>query len=205
MARLLAISQEHVPVIRKVEDFLSFVEDKIYPIDEVRYSNAGILLVGLAIKHAYEKKVHHPIDYDDILRRYIINNVGMNSFSASRPRNAKFNLNDPIAPFIVGSPAGGYWLTSKDLAKFGQWIYRKTHIDPEFKRLIEKYGQEFYYADQQVIAHGGAIPSSMAFFSVSLQTGAIQATLSDQPPTLASDLKEMIIRHMFSKKIIINS
>lgn len=197
----LAISQGRIPVIKQIEDFLPFIEDKTYPIGEERYSNVGILLVGFAIKHAYEKKVHQSVDYNHILQRYIINKVGMNSFSPWKPQNARFNLNDPIAPFIVGSPAGGYWITSQDLAQFGQWLYRKAHADANFRRLIEKYGQEFYYADRQVIAHGGGIPSSMAFFSVSLKTGAIQATLSDQPPTQASDLKEMIIRHMFSKKI----
>lgn len=197
-----AISQGHVPVIKQAEDFLPFVEDKTFPVGTARYSNAGILLVGLAIKHAYEKKLNRPIDYDDILQKFIIKKVGMPSFSPWKPKNGKFNLNDPIAPYIVGSPAGGYWVTAYDLAKFGQWLYKKCYSDPEFKKLIIKYGQEFYNADSQTIVHGGGIPSSMAFLSVSLKTGAILALASDQPPAQASDLKEMIQRHILSRKIL---
>lgn len=197
----LAISQGHIPSIKQAEDFLPFVEDKAFPIGEFRYSNAGILLVGLAIKHAYEKKFHEPIDYHDILQKYIIGKVGMPSFSPWKPQNGKFNLNDPVAPYIVGSPAGGYWVTAEDLARFGQWIYKKSYADPAFKKLIEQYGQEFYDADRQIIVHAGGIPSSMAFFSVSLKTGGILSFVSNQPPPQASDLKEMIQRHIFSKKI----
>lgn len=196
----LAISQGHVPVIKHAEDFLPFVDDKTFPIGEYRYSNAGILLVGLAIKHAYEEKIHHSIDYDDILKKYIIDEVGMTSFTPWKPQNGQYNLADPVAPYIVGSPAGGYWMNSEDLAKFGQWIYKKSRSDSAFKKLIQKYGQEFYYTDNQSIVHGGGIRSSMAFFSVSLKTGAILSFVSNQPPPQASDLKEMIMRHMFSKK-----
>ncbi len=197
----LAISQGHVPTIKHTEDFLPFVDSETFPIDETRYSNVGILLVGLAIKHAYEKKFHQMVDYNDILQDYIINPVGMHSFSPWRPQNSKYNLNDPIAPQIVGSPAGGYWMTASDLAKFGQWIYKKTRADNCFKMLIEKYGQEFYVADRQLIVHAGGLPSSMAFLSISLKTGGIISICSDQPPVEASDLKEVLIMHMFSKAI----
>lgn len=196
-----AISQGHIPIIKRTEDFLPFVEDKVFPIGEYRYSNAGMLLVGLAIQHAYEKKFHRRTDYNDILKRYLIQKVGMPSFSAWKPDNGKFNANDAIAPYIVGSPAGGYWVSAEDLAKFGQWLYNKSYTDPAFKKLIETYGQEFYYPDRHTIVHAGGIPSSMAFFSVSLKTGAIISMLSDQPPAQASDLKEMIIEHIFSKKV----
>jgi CubicO group peptidase (beta-lactamase class C family) len=197
----LAISQGKIPVIKQAEDFLPFVEDKTFPIGEYRYSNAGILLVGLAIKHAYEKKFQQPINYDEILQKYIITKVGMPSFSPWKLENGKYNLNDPVAPYIVGSPAGGYWVTAEDLAKFGRWIYKKSYTDPAFKKLIERYGQEFYNFNNQTIVHAGGIISSMAFFSVSLKTGAILSFVSNQPPTQTSDLKETILRHMFSKKI----
>ena len=58
-----AISQGKIPVINRVEDFIPFIEDKTFPIGERRYSNAGILLVGIAIQHAYEKKFHKPVGF----------------------------------------------------------------------------------------------------------------------------------------------
>lgn len=196
-----AISQGNIPEIRKVEDFIPFIEGKVFPIGERRYSNAGILLVGLAIQHAYEKKFHHPMDYNDILQKYIIQKVGMSVFTPRKPENARYNLNDSIAPHLVASPAGGYWTTAEDLARFGQWIYKKSISDARFTMLIEKYGQEFYHPDRQVVAHSGGIQSSNAFLSVSLKTGAIVAVLSDQPPGQVSDLVYMVRTHIFSTKL----
>jgi len=191
-----AIQSGHPPVIRHAEDFLPFIEDEVYPVGVSRYSNAGLLLVGLAIKHAYEKKYKHPINYDVLLNNMLIHFIGMTSFSILKPENAKYNLQDPIAPFIAGSPAGGYWVTSNDLAKFGQWLYQKMTNDPTFNYLIKKYGQEFYYAEEDTIAHGGGIPSSSAFFSVSLKTGAVLVVESSQPPGFGDDLKTMIQHHI---------
>lgn len=196
-----AISKGNVPEIKHIDDFLPFVEDKVYPIGEVRYSNVGILLVGFAIQHAYEKKLQLKTDYNNILNKYIIQKIGLSSFSPWKPINGKYNTLDPIAPFIVGSPAGGYWMTTADLAKFAQWIYQKAVQDTKFKYLIEKYGQEFYNADRETIAHGGAISSSSGFLSVSLKTGATIAILSDQPSGMSSDMNLMTQEHLFSKKI----
>lgn len=187
------------PVIRRAEDFLPFVDANVYPIGVTRYSNAGLLLVGLAVKHAYEKKYKHPINYDVLLKNMLINTVGMTSFSIVKPDNAKYNILDPIAPFIAGSPAGGYWIKASDLGKLGQWLYLKMQYDARFNYLVKKYGQEFYHVEDDTIAHGGGIPSSSAFFSVSLKTGAVLVMESDQPPGWADDLKTMIQRHIFAK------
>lgn len=193
-----AISEGKIPEMRRAEDFLQFAENKVSPIGEDRYSNLGVLLVGLAIKHAYEKK-HGPCEYNDILQKYIINEVSILSFTPWKPENAKYNLADLEAPHIAGSPAGGYWVTSEDLAKFGQWIYRQSKADPELESLMKKYGQEFYYAKNRVIAHAGGIQSSTAWLSVSLKTGAIVVVLSDQPD-MAFELKNVIERNIFSKR-----
>ncbi len=63
---------------------------------------------------------------------------------------------------------------------------------------MKKYGQEFYKAKDRVVSHNGGIPSSSAFFSVSLKTGAIVAILSDQPD-MAFDLKGMVQKKIFSE------
>jgi CubicO group peptidase (beta-lactamase class C family) len=70
-------------------------------INKFKYSNVGILLVGLAIKHAYEKK-HGPCSYDEVLQERIIKDAGMTNFSSLRPDNAKFNKSDRDAPHIAG-------------------------------------------------------------------------------------------------------
>lgn len=145
------------------------------------YSNDGPLLVSFAMKHAYEKKTEQKCDYNDLLKKYILDEAGITSFTPWRPENGRYNPDDDVAKHIVGSPGGGYWMTTQDLAKFGAWIYDTCETDPMMKQLIIKFGQEFYpEPDRQLIAHGGSIPSSSAFFSVSLKTGAVVAIMSDQ-------------------------
>ena len=179
-AYMKRIEEGLAPDIKQVEDFLQFVDPKI---GESNYSNDGILLVGLALKHAYEKYVGHTCDYNDMLKEFILDPAGIKNFSAWPSKNSKVNPDDPVAPHIVGSPGGGYWTTADDLAKFGCWIYETCKNDPKLKKLIEKYGQEFYEPERELIFHGGAISSSSAYFSVSLKTGKDIAIMSDQPGT----------------------
>ena len=193
------ISQGNRPEMNRAEDFLQFAEAKTYEVGKEKYSNLGILIVGLAVKHAYEKK-HGACEYNELLSKYIIDKIGLPSFSSKRPKeNVKYNRQDMIAPHIAGSPAGGYWITAKDLAKFGQWIYQLCKDDPTLTELIRKYGQEFYNAEHNMISHGGAIASSSAFLSVSLTTGAVIATLSDQPD-MAFEFNSMMQTHVFAKR-----
>lgn len=180
--------------IKNPEDFLPFAEKEVYPIGKERYSNLGILLVGLVIQHAYGKNC----GYTELLKEYIVDKVGMPSFSILKPENAKVHSADFIASQMVGSPAGGFWMTAEDLAKFGQWVYKQVKADPELEILMQKYGQEFYNAETKVMAHSGAIESSSAFLSVSLQTGVVIATLSSQTD-MAFDLYETVHEKLFVK------
>lgn len=192
-----AIREDKVPQIKQVEDFLPFVDRETYPINEFKYSNAGILLVGLAIKHAYEKKTGRPCDYNELLNKFIIQKAGLKCFSPWRPEHGKFNPTDESAKNTVGSPAGGYWTTAEDLAKFGRWIYESCINDPALKKLVVKYGQEFYpEPERELIAHGGFTASSSAYLSVSLKTGAVISIMSDQPDqafTLQTRIEKNII------------
>ena len=56
-----------------------------------------------------------------------------------------------------------------------------------------------YNAEDRVVAHSGGIPSSSAFLSVSLKTGAVVATLSDQP-NMAFELNLMVHENIFSRQ-----
>ena len=196
-----ALEQGRRPNMQRAEDFLQFADEKTSPVGEEKYSNLGILLVGLYIKHAYAKK-HGELEYHEILQQQLIDKVGMPSFSSQKPaENAQFNAHDPLAGLIAGSPAGGYWTTAEDLAKFGQWIHQQCHLpESNLHELIQKYGQEFYDAKSDSITHNGNIPSSSAHLSVSLQTGAVIAALSDQDVGALS-LSAQIKNHVFSKPV----
>ena len=187
------------PEIKQPEDFLKFAEKKLFEPDKYEYSNLGILLVGLAIKHAYNNKEHVNLGYNDILNKFILNEVGMPSFSPWMPENGKYNKNAEYTKYLVGSPAGGYWVNAEDLGKFGQWLYNKCAKEHDFKVIVEKYGKEFYNdKNPDKIFHIGGIPSSTAYFSVSLKTGNVVVALSDQP-SVAFEVGDRVVTNIFSK------
>lgn len=192
-----AIESTNPPKIRDINDFIPFIDCNIFPIGEFHYSNAGMLILGLALKHAYENKFG-PCDYDQILRKFILQPANLQSFSMHMPHNGAYHHADHVAPHIAGSPAGGYWISSEDLASFGKWIYQQCVIDEELMRLIKKYGQEFYDESELKLAHSGGIQSSSAYLSVSFKSGAVLAVLSDQP-RMAFDLNVMISEKVLDK------
>lgn len=188
------------PILNKPEDFLPFADAEIFTLEPgtSRYSNLGILLVGLSMQHHYQKI--EPLDYNSILKKHILDKVGTVLF-CSKPLHGHFNEQDPAAEYLCGSPAGGYWTTVKDLHKFGEWIRKKCMQEPDFMRLIEKYGQEFYSATNREIVHGGGIPSSSAFFSVFLDSGITIAIASDKAnkdKSKSSHLYKAIVRNILA-------
>lgn len=183
--------RQQIPEINSPLDFIDFFEDKIYELDNINplsgerehYSNIGLLLVGMVIEYAYNMDPStdpKPLTYDQILRKYIIDPANLDSFSNKNPGDGITNPSDSIAPHIVGSPAGGYWLTVNDLGKFGQWLIEQEK-DDSFMELLEKYGKEFYDPKRKVIAHVGDIPSSSAQLTCYLKTGTTVAVLSNMP------------------------
>ena len=195
----VASKQEPLPIpqIKQPEDFLQYADETTYPVGEEHYSNLGIVLVGLAIQHTYNKQhSDDPLTYDQILQKYIIGPAGMSCFSTTRPDNGEYNRFDTLAPHIAGSPGGGYWTTSEDLVKFGRWAYHQS-LQSSFRELLNDFGREFYKPDQEIITHTGRIPSASACLTVSLKTGAVVATLSNQSE-VAIDMDAQIRRHILS-------
>lgn len=122
------------------------------------------------------------VPYNEILKQEIILPAKLESFSEKRPSTAHYDAKDPNA-YVYGGPAGGYWITVKDLDKFGQWIcqqYKQDSVDSEtsLPQLLEKYGGEFYGGG--VIEHNGAVPSGSGHFTAFLNHGVTVAVLSDQ-------------------------
>lgn len=195
-----------MPDMTDIKNFLQFAEDKIYKVPH--YSNLGITLVGLAIEHGYNQfRIAHPeknleqLNFFGILKKYVNDPAKIENFSATRPENGIFNKADKVAGDWVGGPAGGYWTTTEDLVKFGQWLYQKCS-DPQFKTLMTEFGEEFYRKEFDRIEHAGESRYySSAFLGVSLKTGNVISVLSDQPGIslpLGLDLftSEKIFKHV---------
>lgn len=168
------------------------------------YSNTGILLAGLVIEHAYNKyRESHPEDkleplnFKEIMKKYVTGQkaANMTCFSDVRPDNAKFNADNKTDHHVVGCPAGGYWTTAEDLAKFGQWLYQQCSTDQNFKALVEKYGEEFYR--DGVISHNGDVRSGSTYLSVSLQTGRVVSVLNAERGNAAAEMGYAIRRNLF--------
>lgn len=191
-------AQQIPPILHQPEDFLPFADEEVTNLEPgvSRYSNLGILLIGLSIQHHYQKL--ESLDYNSILKKHILDKAGITLFY-SKPLHGNFNKEDPIAEYLCGSPTGGYWTTIKHLHSFGEWIRQKCIQDLDFMGLVEKYGQEFYSADKREIVHGGGIPSSSAFFSVFLDNGITIAIASDKvnkETSRSSHLYNTIVRNL---------
>lgn len=100
-------AQQIPPILNQPEDFLPFSDEEVTNLEsgEYRYSNFGILLVGLSIQHHYQKL--ESLDYNSILKKHLLDKAGITLF-CSKPPHGNFNQEDAIAGYLCGSPAGGY-------------------------------------------------------------------------------------------------
>lgn len=211
-----SINSAKAPIIKNISDFLSYAKDQVNKGGQ-EYSNLGSLFVGLALEHAYEnyRKNHQdqqPLNFYGLINEFIKNEAGMTNLSESAPQGAKVNLNNeieeptPEAPYLVASPCGGFWTSSDDLRKFGEWLYKKCkngQEDTPFMNLVKRYGEEFYNEKTNSIEHPGENPSASAMLSVSLNTGTVIATLSNSSRTDAHDLEAAINRNIFTQEVVI--
>jgi len=199
-----------IPEIQLPENLLKFAEETIEIPDkekgEIRYSNLGLLLVGLSIQHHFNEKNKNTEGYryktyDEIQQDNIFQPAGMN-VSLKKPDNAVFNEKEhPVAAHICATPSGGHWTTAEDMQKFGQWICKEVETErnlknepklpesgllekPEKKpekplyQLMQEYGGEFF--DNGIVGHIGAIESASAEFSANVNTGTTVTVLSDR-------------------------
>ncbi len=163
-----------VAPLRRPEDYLPFADPELKPLGEPYYSDLGILLLGLAAQHHYNKGKadHEKKNLDDILKEMVLEPAGIVKFSAARPDDAIWNKDDPIAPHIYGAPACGYWTTIGEMQKFGEHICRRWQ-DPSFQAVVKECRGEFFDAKANRIEHHGGIVSSHTWFSVDPEAGTI--------------------------------
>ena len=83
-----------------------------------------ILLVGLVMERICGK------EYLEILHEHIFSDAEITHFSLHAPAKETSDVYTdlPQTRDMVGSPAGGSWITSEDLARFGQWVYKTWRI-----------------------------------------------------------------------------
>jgi len=150
------------------EDFIKYIHPDVKEKGKYNYSNTGLLLCGLSIKHLYNKRMKENKTYNEILNEYIIIPAKLQTFSITRPNNGIFNKNGvDMAEFFHGSPAGGYWISPDDLAKFGVFMIEQIKEKQKIKIYLKKFGGEFY--SKNIISHSGAIPGSNHWFTVYLK------------------------------------
>lgn len=187
-----------IPIIKKPEDFLKYADHKLVNLGPSgdAYSNLGILLVGLSIRHLYNTFNGDQLEYQDILHRFVLQPAGIKTFETHMPANGCVNLKDKASPYIVGGPAGGYWSTAEDLLKMGEWL-KENCQDETFMELLNQYGGEFY--ENREIAHGGSLDYASAHLSHRLDNGVTIAIVSNTSEfKRASTLCDVIQEHILT-------
>jgi len=181
---------ENIKTPIEPEDFLKYADTDVSD-DYQIYSNLGLLLVQLAVKHYYNKKFSSNLSYNDILYQYVINVVKLPSFSTFKPKNATYTHNDNV---VAQKSKIGYWMSSSDLLRFGIWL-RELCMDDDIYKLIRQYGTEFYGgAVDNAIHHGGSFESyGDATFIVYLDRKLIISMLSDMPDATNTLFNAMMI------------
>ena len=150
------------------EDFIKYINPNIKEKYQYNYSNTGLLLCGLSVKYLYNNKLKENKSYNQILNEYIIKPANLTTFTITKPNNAIFNNSgNEIAEFLNGSPAGGYWISPDDLAKFGVFILEQVKEKSKIKKYLEKYGGEFYH--KNIVSHNGFISGSNCWLTVYLK------------------------------------
>src|SRR5689334_18215219 len=122
---LLVLGKE--PQINSPHDLVPFIEKETLKPGTVEYSNAGMLLAGLALEHAYNqanlaKNSGHKKSFEELLQEQIIVPAHMKPLAAKAPPNACCNHSDPTSKKLYGGPAGGYFTTVDNLRVFGEWV-----------------------------------------------------------------------------------
>jgi hypothetical protein len=168
--------------------------------DEYNYSNLGILLLGLAVKHQYNLKHSTDLSYNDILKSQVEEKAGVNIYQ-KKPNDVSFR--DEGISHIYGSPSGGQWMSAQDLLNFGQWVKNESK-NMQFLELLRNHGGEFFFENNEVRHHGDT-PTASSSFSTFLDEGMPSiVVLSDSQKTVSGQAaKKMyldILDHLFPEK-----
>ncbi len=187
-------------LFRNVEDFKPLVQGEkpaFEPGDRFRYSNTGMLLLGVVIESATGQS------YFDYIRKNIYEPAGMknsDSYEMDYPvenlaigyspdRSSPYGWQNNLYKHVIkGGPAGGGFSTVEDLYRFalallsGKLVSEKS-LD---KMWTDHYGENYGYGftvsqgpHGKVVGHSGGFDGINGNLSIYLDEGYIAAVLSN--------------------------
>jgi len=201
---------------REVNDFKPLVvgeELAFEPGDRFRYSNTGMLLLGVVIESATGES------YFDYIRKNIYVPAGMtdsDSYDMDEPvenlavgydpdpRSEYGWRNNNFMHVIRGGPAGGGFSTVGDLHRFARALLAHRLVSQESLDVMwtpqsdEDYGYGFVISEGPnglVVGHGGGFPGINSNLSIFVDAGYIVAVMSNYSngaSPLASRIEDLI-------------
>ncbi len=203
---------------RKVEDFKPLVQGEkpaFEPGKRFRYSNTGMLLLGVVIEKVTGQS------YFDYIRENIYDPAGMKNSDSYEMDYPVENLaigyspdwkspygwqNNLFKHVIKGGPAGGGFSTVSDLHRFAQALLAGKLVSKESLERMwkdhsgENYGYGFGVDEGpsgKVVGHGGGFPGINSNLNIYLDKGYIVAVLSnyDQAASpVANKISQLLAR-----------
>jgi hypothetical protein len=145
------------------------------------YSNLGILLVALSLKYYYNQKTNSNLTYNELLNKYIIKNIKLNSFSITKPKhNYCIPIDkDDLTKYVNGSPATSYWLSANDLFKFGGWIKKLFTSNKKIRHFIKHNRLDIYWNKPCRLGHWGFLQTSSSCLEAYINKNIILSVLSN--------------------------
>ena len=166
------------------EDFLVYADKDVLDKNQIgkrNYNNLDILLVSLSLKYHYNMKTNKKLSYNDILNLYLVKKLKLNSFSITKPeKNAVYpEADDDLTRYVNGTPASGYWISSKDLCKLGKWTNKLFNSDNKIKKFIKNNELDIYWNDPLRLGHWGFLGSSSSALETYLNKNITIVVLSN--------------------------
>ncbi len=187
-------------LFRKVDDFKPLVNGEkpaFEPGKRYRYSNTGMLLLGVVIESItggsyfdyIRKNIYEPAgmtDSDSYEMDYPVENLAI---GYSRDRNSPYGWQNNLYKHVIkGGPAGGGFSTVNDLHRFARAIQTGKLVSQESLDKMWKdhaganYGYGFVLEEGpngKVVGHGGGFDGINSNLDIYLDRGYIVAVMSN--------------------------
>lgn len=187
-------------LFRYVDDFKPLVIGEklaFEPGKRFRYSNTGMLLLGVVIESVtggsyfdyIRKNIYEPsgmTDSDSYEMDYPVENLAI---GYSRDRNSPYGWQNNLYKHVIkGGPAGGGFSTVKDLHRFAQAIQTGKLVSQEsLNKMWKDHAGEYYgYGfsveegpNGKVVGHGGGFDGINSNLDIYLDKGYIVAVMSN--------------------------
>lgn len=203
-------------LFRKVDDYKSLVQGDTLafePGSRFRYSNTGMLLLGVVIEKASGQ------DYFEYVRQNIYEPAGMKNsdcYELDRPQenlaegyipDGKGWKNNLFLHVLKGGPAGGGYSTVRDLHRYALAMQNgKLVSEASLDKMWQDYsGASYGYGYMieespagKVVGHGGGFPGLNSHLDIFLDKGYVVAIMSNYD-TGAEPLRNYIRSLLFSR------